>query len=272
MANGSGNEVGGGSRSNQDSEQEERTDGWMATYSDMVTLLLTFFVLMFAISNVDAQKFALFAAGMSRGGMTEERFGTIMDLYGDIGDTQMGEDEDEDITDEPGSQEPSELDILAALITSYINENGLWDIINLVYNGDFLLFTLASDIWFATGSAVITEEMREYAEVLGALLADTQNDDRPFEIVVAGHTDNVPISTAFYRSNWYLSMDRAANFISILINESRLNEGYFSARGYGDTRPVNPNADNDLPENRSLNRRVEVMISMLRETESSIPR
>ena len=74
-----GNERAGGG----DGEQEERTDGWMATYADMVTLLMTFFVLMFALSNVDNAKMEMFMAAMSRDGLTAEQFWEIQDKYAD---------------------------------------------------------------------------------------------------------------------------------------------------------------------------------------------
>ena len=275
----SGNGEGGGERSSRESEQEpeEKTDGWMATYADMVTLLMTFFVLMFAISNVDAQKVALVFAGMSRDGLSLTQYNLIMDLYGpggDDGDLPVigGENwNNEEQPEEPpgddgeGDGTNPELDELYNRISSYIELSGLGNSMLLHYDGDMLLVTLANDIWFQSGSAEVLEPMRESGAVLARLLADTQNDEKPFEVIVEGHTDNVPVNTARYPDNWYLSGERALNFLRILIDESGLPEEIFSSRAYGEKRPI---ADNTTAAGRQMNRRVEIKITVLRESES----
>jgi len=229
----------------------------------MVTLLMTFFVLMFAISNVDQQKALLFFAGLSRDGLTTAKFQEIVDRFGiepdDVGDRiPIQEDEIADID--------TALADLAELVSAHIADQGLEDDIKLVFNGEFLLLTLAGDIWFVSGSSEITAEMRDRAVDLAHLLAATAAEsEREFEIVVAGHTDNVPIKTVRYPSNWHLSKDRATNFLEILFEEGvelGLDPSNFYARTCGEYRPVDTN---DTPEGRQNNRRVEVMISLLRE-------
>ena len=252
-----------------EAEAEERTDGWMATYADMVTLLMTFFVLMFAISNVDNEKAALVFAAMSREGLTAEQFFELQKEFepssspedtrfpkpqGDIGKKDDG-------ADSLPFGNP-ELEHLFNLMDDYISDNGLGDRISLQFNGEFLLLTLANDIWFESGRAEITQQSRESAAVIAHLLAQTFNDENPFDIVVAGHTDNVPIHTARYPSNWHLSKDRAVNFLELLLDASDLDPYYFYARACGEERPIAPN---DTAEGRQRNRRVEVMISLARE-------
>ena len=250
-----------------ESEPEERTDLWMTTYSDMVTLLLTFFVLMFAISNVDNQKAMLFFAGMSRDGLSYEQYIEIMEITGN----QPTHDPDGNLlpTPTPGVDAETdhgnpELDALQRLLTDYIEDNGLGDHIALLFNGEFLLLTLANDILFDTASAIVKPEMRDTAVVLARMLAETHNEKKPFEIIVAGHTDNVPIRTVRYPSNWHVSVDRATNFLEILIFESELDPSFFYARGCGEYRPIDTN---DTAEGRQRNRRVEIMISLEREDE-----
>jgi len=251
-------------------EPEERTDGWMATYADMVTLLMTFFVLMFAISNVDSNKAALLFAALSRDGLTAEQFMLLQpDLEPD--DDPWAErfpssppspsEPSPDETDGPdwGLIGNEELEELALLITTYISENGLGDRLSLVFDGEFLLLTLANDIWFVSGSADISVPMRENAKVIARLLAETFNFDNPFEIIVEGHTDNVPINTARFPSNWHVSMARATNFLELLLTNSGLDPFFFQARGCGEYHPI---ASNDTPAGRQLNRRVEVKISL----------
>jgi len=250
-----------------DAEPEERTDGWMATYADMVTLLMTFFVLMFAISNVDNEKASMLFAAFSREGLTAEQYLELKEKWG-----PPSEDPNTDRIPTPAPPGTDgedglpmgnpELDRLFDLVEEYIDANGLGDRISLQFNGEFLMLTLANDIWFRSGSAEITEEMRNSATVIGNLLAQTFNEERPFEIVVAGHTDDVPISSVRYPSNWHLSKDRAVNFLEVLIKESKIDPFYFYARACGEERPI---ATNDTAEGRQRNRRVEVMISLARE-------
>jgi len=250
-----------------ETEPEERTDGWMTTYADMVTLLMTFFVLMFAISNVDTQKASLLFAALSRDGLTAEQFIEIQDTFGAPSDDYyadrfpdfpVGPDEDAKLP----SYGNEELDNLFMLLEKYIDENGLGERLSVQFNGEFLMLTLANDIWFESGRAEITAEMKESAVVIAKLLGQTFNTNKPFEIVVAGHTDNVPINTVRYPSNWHVSKDRAVNFLEVLIFESDIDPFYFQARACGEERPI---ASNDTAEGRQRNRRVEVMISLARE-------
>jgi len=249
-----------------ENEPEERTDGWMTTYADMVTLLMTFFVLMFAISNVDTEKAMFFFAGMRREGISAEEYLAILEMHG------SGEDDENMMfpTPTPGESKGEDslpvgspnLERLYDLVEDYIDENGLGDRISLQFNGEYLMLTLANDIWFESGRAEITSAMKESAAVIARLLAQTFDQDHPFEIVVAGHTDNVPINTVRYPSNWHVSKDRAVNFLELLIKDSDLDPCYFYARACGEERPI---ADNSTAEGRQRNRRVEVMISLARE-------
>ena len=248
-------------------EQEERTDGWMTTYADMVTLLMTFFVLMFAISNVDQQKAMLFFAGLSSDGLSAAQFEQIVDSF------NPGYDPDDiwfpppdDAFDPIEPQDPDEgdewaneeLDSLFTLMGDYIEDADLGDQIQLVYDGEFLLMTLRNDILFESGRAVVLPEMRYLAEVIGRVLAGTHNPENPFEIVVTGHTDNVPIHTVEFPSNWHVSVRRAVNFAEILIEASGIDPYYFQARGASEFRPIDTN---DTPEGRQRNRRVVVQVT-----------
>ncbi|MCL2162985.1 MAG: OmpA family protein [Oscillospiraceae bacterium] len=298
----------GGSRRRDDDESGENTEGWLTTYSDMVTLLFTFFVLLFAISNVDKEKFALLAAGFG-GGMNQEQFDyiiqmynsdsilespdsqTLFDLVGSPGGDERTGNEQPTVSLETGDEQTSyeqvdegqtggeetakdlpdqgrsnELDALYPLILGYIEDQDLTESVSLSYKGEFLLMTLANDIWFASGSADVTPSMVENATILARLLSETHNEDNPFEIVIVGHTDTDPIRNARFPSNWDLSVARAVSFLRILINESGLDPSYFSARGYGEEHPI---ADNSTNEGKQMNRRVEVQISVLKSSSVS---
>ncbi|MCL2079195.1 MAG: OmpA family protein [Oscillospiraceae bacterium] len=257
-----GNERAGGA----EAEPEEKTDGWLTTYADMVTLLLTFFVLLFALSNSDNEKAEMFLFAMARGGLTAEQFMEIQDRY-NLDESDY--DPWSELLPYPGSEESEDpnhggdeaLTELYEAVGSYMEEEELGDHFSLIFNGDFLLITLLSDILFDSGQADMRPEMVARAEMLATLLAATYEPNDPFEIMVVGHTDSVPISTAQYPSNWHLSVARATNFLWVLVDISELEPDIFSVRGMGEYRPV---ATNGTEEGRALNRRVEIMIGLAR--------
>jgi chemotaxis protein MotB len=125
--------------------------------------------------------------------------------------------------------------------------------------GDSLLVTLTSDIWFPSGSASISVAQRETATKMADMISTSQSEEDLLHIVITGHTDNVPMRTAQFPSNWYLSAIRAINFMEAMLDDGRLDPRMFSARGYGEYEPVD---NNDTPEGRQHNRRVEVLISI----------
>ena len=102
----------------------------------------------------------------------------------------------------------------------------------------------------------------ERAVVIAQMLADNFTIAEPFEIVVAGHTDDVPMTGPLFRDNWHLSAGRALNFVELLIEDSGLDPWHFYTRACGEYRPI---ASNDTEEGRQANRRVEVMITRARE-------
>jgi len=260
-----GNERAGGG----DGEQEERTDGWMATYADMVTLLLTFFVLMFALSNVDNEKAELFLFAMSRDGITPEQFMEITERYsmdeldGSEWDDMFPYPPPGESDDDTGGAAREALEGLYIAINLYIEGEGISDDISVAFNGDFLMLTLSNDVWFDPGRADINPNMMDRAVVIGELLAANFLVAEPFEIVVAGHTDNVPMTNiTMFPTNWHLSNARATNFLELLIEASHLEPWHFYTRSCGEYKPI---ASNDTPEGRQKNRRVEVMIQLANE-------
>ena len=249
-----------------EAEEEEKTDGWLTTYADMVTLLLTFFVLMVALSSTDTERMELFMMALTRDGLTAEQFWEIQDRFNP---DDFDPDDWDEMFPHPETTDIEEKDHLGAAamqelhdaMKGYIEEEELGEVMFLSFNGDFLLITLASDILFDSGRADITPEMEEKAHVIAGMLAATFEPEDPFEIVVTGHTDNVPINTPQFPSNWYLSNTRAANFLSVLISESELPPWFFYTRACGQYRPI---ATNETPEGRQMNRRVEVMVTLAR--------
>jgi chemotaxis protein MotB len=120
-----------------------------------------------------------------------------------------------------------------------------------IVNGRMVV-VLATDVFFASGSADLSDEGKDALTAVGQVLADIS--DRRFQI--EGHTDNVPISTTRYPSNWYLAAGRAIGVVNHLI-ASGMDAASLSAASYGDTQPV---GDNEVDDGRESNRRIEIVI------------
>ncbi|MDR1650537.1 MAG: OmpA family protein [Synergistaceae bacterium] len=252
----------------EEPHEEHADESWLIPYSDLMTLLLALFIVLFASSTIQEEKFRAVmsslagAFGVSDGSSVIEMFpeGSIIPL--DLNalppqpPSQAGDDEDGD--EDGGGAFKNQMDGLYASLERYVSGNSLEGTIGLEFSGENVMITLKSDIWFKSGSAEITGGMVNLARTLSALLRDSQDAEHPLEVVVTGHTDNVPIRTSRYPSNWYLSMERAFNFLAVLLENKELDPGSFSARGYGEYQPI---ADNGTPEGRQMNRRVELMVS-----------
>lgn len=125
--------------------------------------------------------------------------------------------------------------------------------INLKRFHDRLIININDRISFDSGSAELKKDVMPALKKITAILVNYPEN----RIVVEGHTDNVPISTSRFRDNWQLSTERALSVLKYLLSDRRLNPVRFSAAGYGEYSPIVPN---DTPQNRSLNRRVDIVV------------
>lgn len=119
-----------------------------------------------------------------------------------------------------------------------------------------LLITIRDSILFESGKATIKPQYATLSKDIANLLVF----EKPRQIVITGHTDNVPINSVEFPSNWELSMMRAINFLKTVVSNEQLDPQLFSVKGYGENKPV---ASNNTAEGRSKNRRVEVLIQPL---------
>ena len=221
---------------------------WLIPYADMLTLLLALFIVLFAVSSVDAEKYQQLMISFNQ----NLQGGTGVMEYPQPMPERVMNQEDHDV-ENMRAQERLQLEELKVEIDKYIEENNLGSELQTNLSSNGLLLTILDNALFYSGSAEVRPEARRLAESISELLVS----DPPRKIVVAGHTDNVPISNEEYRSNWDLSSDRALNFMKILLENDQLNPSYLSAASYGEYHPV---ASNDTSEGREKNRRVEVYI------------
>lgn len=225
-------------------KQEEASAGaplWMTTFSDMVTLLLAFFVLLFAFSSIDVLKFMAVMSAF-RGNVSVLDGGRAI-----ITDSMMQTQDRE--------TELEQLRELYEKLQEFLSREGLEGSVFLEFEERGLTLRFADQVLFDLGRADIKPEARQILRRLLPILSVLPNPIR-----IEGHTDNLPINTLQFPSNWELSTHRATNVIRFLTEQEELNPRQLSAAGYGEFRPVVPNTS---PENRALNRRVDIVIMRL---------
>lgn len=235
---------------------------WMVTYSDMVTLILVFFILLFSMSQIDLAKFEAISESFRNRNILEY-FPSAVPLDNPTEHTSIEESGKQtnefdtptqlpDITDKDRENEEDSLDILLADVERFLEDNDLNDVITANRTERGVVLVLQESILFDSGEAEIIESGKPFLEKIGTLLLEIPNN-----VNVEGHTDSRPISNFRYPSNWELSGARASSVIRHLIYENEFAHERFSAIGYAETRPLVPNTS---AANWSKNRRVEIVI------------
>jgi chemotaxis protein MotB len=230
------------------------TGGWIVTFSDMMSLLLTFFILLYSISTVDAQKFKNITEYLQLA-LSGDGRPSIMDGGTENVTTPLDEEpfaETESPTDQ--QMEPVTAEILQMYnkINQYVTDIELQAEVSVMMISSGVFVEIKDAILFESGSAQLKDTGIELLGKLEAMLNDFEND-----IVVEGHTDNVPMNSLMYPSNWELSAARAVAVLRYLNEQMNVEPTRLSARGYGEYSPLAPN---DTALNRARNRRVNLMI------------
>ena len=225
----------------------------MLTYSDMVTLLLCFFVLLFAFSSIDIQKFrAIMSAFQGSIGVLDS--GRAVHRDDRIEDAALEMDVEQIITP-PTIQELRQLQDIFDTLQTWAAQQDLDGLVYVVMEERGIIIRFADRVLFDLGKAELRQEAKEVLDRIGNLLNRIPNHVR-----VEGHTDNLPIRTAMFPSNWELSTARATSVIRYLIENCGLQPNMLSAAGYGEYRPIQTNATG---EGRAANRRVDIVILRL---------
>ena len=227
--------------------------GWLTTFNDLITLLMVFFVLLFTMSAVDTKKLNEFRHSLATGlGIREAGDRTAIGLQPSaLPDIDPGDTYDPEIENRKHDGLPREAaERLSEKLRKLEEEIGVKS--KLTREGANITFD--DMLLFDFGKADINPRglicLDAVAEAIKGL---------PYPIRVEGHTDNVPIHTRRFPSNWNLSIARAVNVVKHFSNNAGIEPGRLSAVGYGESRPV---TTNDTPRNRSRNRRVEIVLVM----------
>ena len=239
-------------------EEHENLERWLVSYADFITLLFAFFVTMYASSRVDEQKMGSAVESLQRA------LGSVIAVP--VPSRQAGVFNDfstpVQVTIVPiSAPNGKEVDKLAQELKKKIEGpqgKGGKKAGAQAYQVSFILqerglvIRVSDQFFFHTGEAAIRPEVQPFLKVLGQTLQDMDNPIR-----IEGHTDNIPINTVQFPSNWELSTARATTIIRYFLTNFQFDPQKLSAAGYGEYRPV---AANETPEGRDQNRRVDVVI------------
>jgi len=220
-------------------EKKDNNERWLLTYSDLITLLMVFFVVMFAISKADERKFAMFSASMQRallGGILSGDTVAQVSAAGETGGDALLET----------------LAGIRAAMQKLAQEQGVSSGVDVRLSREGIVVDLSGSLLFDSGKADLKPKAKVFLNEIAIELRQIPN-----EIRVGGYTDNIPPNSPLYPTNWELSTARALAVSRYLIESCGIPPERVGAAGYGEYRPV---ANNDTRENRALNRRVEIVI------------
>lgn len=254
-------------------KQSSGAPAWMATFSDLMNLLLCFFVLLFSMSTTDIYKFNEFAASLSSsfsifsaGGsaITEEgilissgvsQLSELREYYTSMGmnDAEDTETKIENAKEQIEAEMMEESQQMAENIEEQLEQIGLGSRVEVMARSSYVMLNMNGGILFDSGTADLKPEAKEILANVGVILKEY--DEYVIEII--GHTDSVPIKSAAFPDNHVLSLYRAYSVFKYFETVSGLNPATMKSSGWGEYVPI---ADNSTAEGRAQNRRVEIRV------------
>ncbi len=248
---------------------KENNERWLLTYSDLITLLMIFFVIMYAMSNINMQKFMTLTQSLNAALDPNNKIplqqlantGLVTAANPTSGDHSTNPNASTTTTVTVTKQQQQQIQNmlnenvkftnLYQRLKKYVQKNGLSNSVSLYNQTRGIQITLRDVVLFQTGSDTLLPGAENILVGLVPFLRELNNP-----IVVEGYTDNVPIDTPQFPSNWELSTGRAVNVVHFLISQN-ITPSRLSAEGFGQYHPVLPNTSS---ANRQANRRVNIVI------------
>jgi chemotaxis protein MotB len=256
---------------------------WLATFADLMSLLMCFFVLLLSFAEVDAQRFKKMAESMKDAFGVQREIPAVEVVKGTsviMQEFSPGKPEPSPIDDirqttsdleqeflDRESKDATDLDVAKAAMQAelerevqaqatelqeMLEEEITEGLIDVETEGTNIVIRIQEKGSFPSGRANLNPDFFEVISKITEVIATT-----PGKIIVAGHTDNIPISTRRFRSNWELSSARAVTVVHAMLSNAAIEEERFLVQGFADSQPL---VDNDSAENRAQNRRVELLI------------
>lgn len=228
--------------------------GWITTFSDLMSLLLTFFILLFSMSNISEVKFSSISQSLQMAFIGETSGGSILDGAGPLETGEDMGDGEKDSQDSVATRDtiPPEIMAMYDEALAFVEAQGIDSEVAVATDQDGVYLDIQESILFDLGRSDLKDSGKETLDVITELLNLTDN-----RIIVEGHTDDIPINTPRFSSNWELSLSRGASVVRYLSETQNVDPARLSAQGFGEYSPIVPN---DSEENRAKNRRVNIVI------------
>ena len=254
-------------------EGSKGSPAWMATFSDLMNLLLCFFVLLFSMSTVSEEKFEMVIASLQSklsifeqgsttigegsmigGGIRQLEF--LDNYYNELANSKNDKESQEegDLKEQYAEEALEESENMAENMQDAVEQLGISNAVEIDFDEQYVMLNLSGAILFESGKAEVMPEAELILQKISVVLS--QYDKNIIEI--EGHTDNVPVyGNGKYENNDVLSMYRALSVADFIRKETKLNPAYIKSSGRGDFVPI---ADNSTSEGRARNRRVVIKI------------
>lgn len=269
-------------------EKKAKNESWLMTFTDMLMLLVVMFVLFLSFSEVDSDSFRRNAGPIAEA-FNQPPPTSILEGYSavvSLSSTNIEATASPEIAPAPpnaakGKKKKNNSELIKAIEDKITDEssrsNYIRDMkgvklarhltgvmkteirdkkVSLIVENDAVTLRFPEKSTFASGQAELRDEILPTIDKIANIVSKTAKTDK---IIVAGHTDSVPISTERFRSNWELSTSRAVSVVHQILKSAGIKKARVQAVGHGDSHPV---AKNSTEKNRALNRRVEVRIEM----------
>ncbi len=224
---------------------------WLTTMSYLMQVLLTFFIFLYSMSNLDAEKFAATSLSIQDAFIGSGSGASLIQMR-EGNKAVPGQEDTIAGKDKIGIEISPEIIEIYEKVETFIEENELQENVDVRLSDEGVFVDIKEVILFESGKSNLRSEGIGILNDLQPLINEFEND-----IVIEGHTDNVPTNSAIHATNWELSTARAVSVVRYLSEKANIDPHRLSARGYGEYSPIAPN---DTPENRTLNRRVNLFI------------
>ncbi len=220
--------------------EKENNERWLITYADLITLLLIFFIVLYSMSKINEQKFVQLSESMAI-------------VFGNVGRSGVLDGGRSVIPmDHATFRQRQNITNTKEQIKRMIANMGLEGKITVREEARGLVISVRDTVFFKPGSADLGPRAQNIITTVASLLSNLPNSIR-----IEGHTDNIPIHTFRFYSNWELSTARATNVLHYLVQKKNISPDRLSAAGYGEFKPV---ADNSSEAGRASNRRVDIVV------------
>lgn len=256
--------------------EEDEGAGWLYTYADLMTLLLVFFVLLFSLSSIEAERFEMAMRSLNEAFQGDSGANSIIELPheapiktehpADVEESLPAQNVADEQAEKPNENEAKDHSVVIDAEWRQLTEDVSKQLQLLVSEEAVevsapkdgkVVIKVSGDLLFPSGSAEFNPEMMSVLDSM--VLTLKKNPD--MKLSIEGHTDNIPIETARFPSNWDLSAIRATNVLRYMVRGG-LGIERVSATGYGESKPL---VLNDSLENREKNRRLEFVLERISE-------